>query len=237
MFGFLKPTPPAPPPPPPQRAGSRDALFGDIPLPRLLGMFKPEALTVEPWKTFQRASISMNSGDTQAAIQTLKSILETPQLESRVILQTWHALRSLGEKPPEPIEKQLLGVVVEVGMPKGLDLLAAYGDHGARYYNFSGAGIVWERPNDTLDDAIDEVLKKGSEVVSKIGPWKGVRPPAPTDGQARINLLTPSGLHFGEGTMDQLSKDPMGGAVLGSAISLMQRLIEISGKAPADAAK
>jgi hypothetical protein len=232
LFGFLKPTPP--PPLPPQRAGTRDALFGDIPLSRLLGMFRPEALSVEPWKTFQRANAAMNSGDAKAAIQALKSILETPQLESRVILQTWHALRSLGEKPPEPIEKQLLGVVVEVGMPKGLDLLATYADHRARYFNFSGAGIVWERLDDSLDDSIDDVLKKGSEVVSKIGPWKGVRPPAPTDGQARINLLTPSGLHFGEGTLDQLSKDPMGGAVLASAISLMQRLIEISGKAPAE---
>jgi hypothetical protein len=235
LFGFLKPAPPPPLPPP--RAGSRDALFGDIPLPRLLGMFRPEALSVDPWKTFQRANVAMNTGDAQAAVQTLKSILQTPQLESRVVLQTWHALRSLGEKPPEAIEKQLLGVVVEVGMPKGLDLLAAYADHRARYYNFSGAGIVWERPNDTLDGAIDDVLTKGSEVVGKIGPWRGVRPPAPGEGQARINLLTPSGLHFGEGTMDQLGKDPMGGAVLSAAISLMQRLIEISGKAPEAGAK
>jgi hypothetical protein len=232
LFGFLKHAPT--PPPPPQRAGTRDALFGDIPLPRLLGMFKPEALSVEPWKTLRRASTAMNSGDTQAAILALRSLLETPQLESRVILQAWHALRSLGEKPPEAIEKQLLGVVVEVGMPKGLDLLAAYADRRARYCNFSGATIVWERPNDTLDASIDEVLLKGTEVVSKIGPWKGVRPPAPRDGQARINLLTPSGLHFGEGTMDQLGKDPMGGAVLASAIGLMQRLIEISEKAPTD---
>jgi hypothetical protein len=235
LFGFLKPTPP--PPPPPQRAGTRDALFGDIPLPRLLGMFKPEALSIEPWKTLHRASNAMNSSDSQAAVQALRSLLETPQLESRVILQIWHALRSLGEKPPEAIQKQLLGVVVEVGMPKGLDLLAAYADHRARYCNYSGAGIVWERPNDTLDESIDDVLRKGSEVVSKIGPWRGVRPPAPGDGQARINLLTPSGLHFGEGTMDQLGKDPMGGAVLGAAISLMQRLIELSGKAPAEGAK
>jgi hypothetical protein len=235
LFGFLKPTPT--PPPPPQRAGTRDALFGDIPLPRLLGMFKPEALSVEPWKTLHRANSAMNSGDTQAAVQALRGLLETPQLESRVILQAWHALRSLGEKPPEPIQKQLLGVVVEVGMPKGLDLLATYADHRARYCNYSGAGIVWERPDDKLDEPIDDVLRKGSEVVSKIGPWRGVRPPAPSDGQARINLLTPSGLHFGEGTMDQLGKDPMGGAVLGSAISLMQRLIELSGRAPADPPK
>ncbi|HTW62213.1 MAG TPA: hypothetical protein VMD55_10440 [Terracidiphilus sp.] len=233
MFGSLKPASP----PPPQRTGARDALFGDIPLPRLLGMIRPEALSVEPWKTFQRAKISVDSGDAKAAIETLRRILETPQLESRLILQAWQTLRRLGETPPEPIAKQLLGVVVEVGMPKGLDLLAAYADYHARYCNFSGAGIVWERPNDTLDESIDEVLARGSAVVRMIGPWQGVRPPAPVEGQARINLLTPSGLHFGEGPMDILSKDPMGGAVLASAIRLMQRLIELSGKGPAEPAK
>jgi hypothetical protein len=233
LFGMLKPAPP----PPPQRAGVRDALFGDIPLPRLLGMMRPEAFSVEPWKTFERANISMSSGDTKAAVQALLSLLETPQLESRVVLQAWHTLRRLDQRPPEAIQKQLLGVVVEVGMPKGLDLLAAYADHHSRYYNFSGAGIVWERPNDTLDSSIDEVLTKGSAVVLMIGPWQEVRPPAPGAGQARINLLTPSGLHFGEGPLDILSKDPMGGAVLASAVRLMQKMIEVSGKGLVEPAK
>jgi hypothetical protein len=232
LFGFLKPAPP-----PPQRAGVRDVLFGDIPLARLLCMMKPEALQVEPWKTFRRAQTAVEAGETKTAIKALHSILETPNAESRVILQAWHALRELGEKPPETAEKQLLGVVVEVGMAKGLDLLAAYADHRARYYNYSGPGVVWEQPNDTMDGCIDEVLEKGSAVVRMIGPWQEARPPAPNAGHTRINLLTPSGLHFGEGPMDLLSKDPMGGAVLTSAIRLMQKLMEASGRAPADGLK
>jgi hypothetical protein len=225
LFGFLKPAPPPP------RTGARDALFGDIPLPRLLGMIKAEARSLEPWKTFQRASTAMGSGDALTAIQSLRGILQTPQVESRVVLQAWHALRALGEMPEEAAQKQLLGVVVEVGMPKGLDLLAAYADHRARYYNFSGTGIVWERPDGTMDGAIDAVLEKGAAVARMIGPWHGTRPPAPSNGQARINLLTPSGLHFGEGAMDLLSKDAMGGEVLASAVRLMQKLIDASGKA------
>jgi hypothetical protein len=230
LFGLRKTTPPP-------GVGARDVLFGDIPLPRLLGMVRPEVLRVEPWRTFQRARTAIESGDAKSGIQALRGILETPNTESRVILQTWHALRALGENPPEPVKKQLLGVVVEVGMPKGLDLLAAYADHRARYYNFGGSGVVWEQPNDAMNSSIDEVLEKGAAVVRKIGPWQGGRPAAPKVGYARINLLTPSGLHFGEGPMDLLSKDEMGGAVLESAMRLMQKLMETGGKGQAERPK
>jgi len=42
-------------------------------------------------------------------------------------------------------------------MNGGADLVVGYADHHARHYNYSGAAIVWERPNDTLDEAIDEL--------------------------------------------------------------------------------
>ena len=155
-----------------------------------------------------------------------------PQLESRMTLQTWHILRELGEHPPRELKKQVLGVVVEVGMPNGTDLVAGYADHRARYYNFSGAGVVWECPGNALNEAIDNLLKVGSLAVQAIGPWKGARPPAPVNGNARVNMLTRSGVHFGEGPMDALGKDPASGAILGSAMRLMQELIEISRTAP-----
>jgi hypothetical protein len=33
-------------------------------------------------------------------------------------------------------------------MPSEVDLLAAYADRTARYYNFSGASVVWDHPTD-----------------------------------------------------------------------------------------
>ena len=230
MFEFLKNQTP-------QRTGARDTLFGDIPTARLLGMIRPEALEVEPWKSFDRARTQSDGGDEGAAIQTLYRILETPRLESRLILQTWQALRELGEKPQGETEKRLIGVVIEVGLPRGLDLVAAYADHTARYYNFSGAGVVWERPNGILDGPIDDVLESGAKVVRQIGLWEKSRPAAPTTGDARINMLTASGLHFGEGPFEVLDRDQMAGPVLAAALNLMQRLIEISRPAPAQQAR
>src|SRR5262249_13764487 len=159
----------------------------------------------------------IESGDNQSATATLQKILETRDLESRHYLQAYHFLRALGVAPPREEEKRVLGVVVEVGMNCGTDLVAAYADHHARYYNYSGGGVVREGPNETLDEAIEEVLRAGGIVANAIGPWKEARPPAPADGNTRINLLTPSGLHFGEGPLDALAKDKLGGPVISAA--------------------
>ncbi|GAB2962493.1 hypothetical protein GCM10027048_33810 [Hymenobacter coalescens] len=91
----------------------------------------------------------------------------------------------------------MLGVVVEVGMEQGFDLVAAYADGTARYYNYSGAGVVWERPDDSLAAPVQALLAAGERVVGQIGPWEQPRPAAPPQGSARINMLTPAGLHFG----------------------------------------
>ena len=207
----------------------RDALFGDIPLSQLLSISQ-EILSMEPWASFAHVKELLDAQETQGATQSLRHILEMPQLESRQYLQAWHFLRDLGVNPPQETERELLGVVVEVGMPKGLDLVAAYPDHHARYYNFSGAGVVWERPNEVLDAAIDDLLQVGRSTVDLIGVWKNDRLAAPPNGQARVNLLTPGGLRFGQGPLNILGNDRLGGPVLASAFRLMQELIKLTKK-------
>jgi hypothetical protein len=217
MFGFKPKQPVAP------ESGLRDALFADAPLSQFVNL-SPQALSCEPGASLGRAQRSLDQGDSKSAIQILHQIQATPQMESRVRLQAWHVLRELGVEPTSEEAKQVLGVVVEVGMRKGTDLVAGYADHRARYWNFSGAGIVWERPNDSLDGLIDDLLKKGSSVVQRIGPWKEPRPAAPPNGVARLNFLTPSGLHFGQGPINAIAADQMGGPVLSSAFQLMKAM-------------
>ncbi len=110
-------------------------------------------------------------------------------------------------------------------MAKGLDIVAAYPDHSARYYNFSGKSIIWEHPDDSLDDKIDALMAASARVVAQIGPWDKPRPPAPPQDQVRLCFLTPSGLHFGQAPMNAMSKDPIGGPVFYLAGGLMQALI------------
>lgn len=209
----------------------RNTLFGDVPLPELVKAH-PKVSLSEPWASFQRARDLKEKGDLEGAKQVLRSILEMPDLETRVFLQAWHTLRELGDSPPHAKGKEVLGVVVEVGMPKGLDLVAAYRDHRARYFNYSGAGVLWEHRDESLDGLIDELLQAGTVVAQAIGPWKQPRPPEPKNGNARINLLTPSGIHLGQGPVEALNQDPMGGPILSAAFGLMKRLVELAKREP-----
>lgn len=209
----------------------RNTLFGDVPLAELVRAH-PKVQLGEPWASFQRARDLKDTGELDAARHAVHQILKMPQIETRVALQAWHTLRELGEIPPQGLEKEVLGVVVEVGMPKGLDLVAAYRDHRARYFNYSGAGVLWERRDDSLDGLIDELLQAGTIVAQAIGPWTQPKPPEPKNGIARINLLTPSGIHLGQGPVDALNQDAMGGPILSAAFGLMKRLVELTKRQP-----
>lgn len=207
-----------------QQPTIRDILFGDVPFSEWPKESSTE-LHDEPWLSFVQARAQLNAGDKEGSKQTLLRILAMPDLESRHYLQAWHFLRELGEQPSTEEAKRLYGVVVEVALHDGLDIVAAYADHTARYFNYSGSAVVWERPDNSLDKAVDSLLEAGRVVAEKIGPWEEARPSAPPEGQVRISLLVPSGLHFGQGPFDALARDLMGGPVIASATQLMQELI------------
>ncbi len=221
MFNWLKAKPA------PAKADIRDTLFGDIPMTEFLALGASASAT-EPWSSFNQAKQLLDSNDKQATIETLLGVLAFPNLESRFYIQTWHFLRDLGVTPSTEQRKQLLGVVIEVGMKHGVDLIAAYPEHSARYYNYSGSGVVWDRPNPSVDLFIEDLLKSGTVVLQAIGPWEGSRPAAPTNGKARINILSPAGLSFGEGPLATLSKDRLSGPVIAAAMRLMMELMRIS---------
>jgi len=207
----------------PPRMDLRDTLFGDNPIDQWTGN---GAVSQEfPWNAFVLARARMKHGDRDNAVRNWREVVNHPGLEPRHYLQAWNFLRQNGEQPTADIARKVLGVVVEVGMPRGLDLLAAYPDHSARYYNYSGSGVVWEHPDHSIDDKIDALLAASARVVSQIGPWNQPRPPAPPVDHVRLCFLTPSGLHFGQAHLDVMSKDPIGNEVLYLASELMQALI------------
>jgi len=216
FFGKKKSTPLA-------ATSIRDTLFGDMPLDQWPN--GGEASDELPWGVFVQARQRLAAGDKAGAIACWRRIIDDPSQEPRSHLQAWHFLGQQGQQPAPDQAKQLLGVVIEVGMPDGLDLLAAYPDHTARYYNYSGSGIVWEHPDASLDSAIDQLLEVSRQVLAKIGPWDKPRPAAPGKDHVRMSFLTPSGLHFGQGPMDVLSRDPMGGPIIHFGAALMSALI------------
>ena len=218
MFDIFKKKPETP------QFTARDFLFGDMPFSEWPNATSKQEKH-EPWRSFATAREQLTGGDKTSSISTLRKILAMPNLESRHYLQAWHFLRELGETPTETEAQQLYGVVVEVALRNGLDMVAAYSDGTARYFNYSGAAIIWERPDNSLDPSVHALLGVGQKVLREIGPWEGQRPPEPPQDQVRINLLAPAGLHFGQGSFEQLERDSMGGPMIGAATRLMQDLI------------
>ncbi len=203
---------------------ARELLFGDVALPDWTPRNGDDA-GAEPWLSFAAARAALASGDPATATTLLRQVADAPDLEPRHTLQAWHVLRQLGINPEAGIAKRVLGVVLEVQLDGGLDTLAAYADHTARYFNHGGNVIVWDAPEAAIGRLIDELLRAGQQVADRIGPWEGPRRPAPPTGSIRLNLLTPSGLHFGEGPFSVLSADPMGGPLIHAGTNLMQALI------------
>lgn len=151
----------------------------------------------------------------------LLKIATDATLETRMRLLAYHLIRANGY----PVEqKELLAVIVEVGMDEGLDVLAAYQDGTARYINYTGKMIIWDAPDQTSTEIIRQLFNDSKIIVGKIGPWTAPRRPFPGKGTVRISFLVSDGLYFGEGPINVLFSDPLAAPALSSATALMQYL-------------
>jgi len=202
----------------------RELLFGDLPIRRWAG-----SGTGDPWVSFAHAVDLCEAGNSATARQQYYSILAIPHLETRHYLQAWEGLRALGEVPRPSVARHIYGVVLDVPMDESWDTLAAYADYSCRYLNHSGRAIIWDHPSDALDPFVDRLLQAGRSLVSLIEPWPHPRPPL-SPGMARISLLCPGGLHFGEGPLGTLLEDPTAAPVLEAGTALLRALVSFGGR-------
>lgn len=155
---------------------------------------------------------------TPVDIDGLYRIIQDEETESRVKILAYNAIRSNGE----PIgDKELLGVIVEVGLEDGLDALASYKDGSGRYINYTGKMIISDAPDEVLKDITAQLFRDSMSIVGRIGPWDGARKPYPVKGNVRISFLVSDGLYFGEGPINVLFNDAMAAPALSSATALM----------------
>jgi hypothetical protein len=204
----------------------RDTLLGDVPIPE----WPKENIDGIPWSLFVEArNHILKKQDYQAAGQLYKKITEMPGLESRHYLQAWHFLRKLKFGIPPEIDSKVFGFLMDVTLEKGTEFIAAYADHRARYFNYTGSGIVWEAPDTSLDAQIDTLLA-ACEVVSKQLPALTLeqgRPVIPTHRDAvQINILTAGGIRHGMGTFEGWAQTPTGGPIVAAATALMKSMVD-----------
>jgi hypothetical protein len=215
-------------PVPPARNPVKEVLFGDLPLDQWPRSDAPSRDF--PWSNFVNAREDLKSGRAPQAIALWQQVLSTPDLEPLQYVQAWHFLRQNGVNPSSEDAKKVFGVIVEIGS-SGV-LVAAYSDRQARMYSDSGNGVVWLRPDGSLDSIIDALFEIAAQVVLRLGPWDKSRLAMPSGDIVRISFLTPSGLHFGQGPSKAFSEDPLAGPVLKGSSALMRALIQKSENKP-----
>jgi len=165
-----------------------------------------------PWNILFSPS-SVNPG--------LQTIIDDAAVETRARMLAYNMLRQSGCSSSK---KELLAVIVEVGLDDGLDVLAAFKDGTARYINQSGKMIIWEAASDEAGTLIKELFASSIPVIQQIGPWNNARRPHPETGMARISFLVSDGLYFGEAPMNALFDHPLAKPALLAATALMQFL-------------
>ena len=155
----------------------------------------------------------------------LQKVIEDKNSDPRIRILAYNRQLASGHKSTK---KEILAVIVEVGLENGLDVLAAFNNGKARYINQTGKILIWETTDETSNKLTNELFLKSQDIVNKIGAWDKPRRPYPTKGNVRITFLVSDGLYFGEGPISVLFKDPLASPALLKATELMKYMTEKS---------
>jgi hypothetical protein len=167
-----------------------------------------------PFQTIADAAKLVEAGKREDAIAGLRRVLDMPELETRIVLWTWSALRELGERPDPKFAFQVIGTVIEVPSGGGYDTLAGYMDGSARYLNFSGRAIFWDARDETVRALCQAFIDSTIPLSARAKPRTSLA--LPKRG-AQVTLLTRSGIFV-------ISNPP--DSVVGPATALMLELIK-----------
>ena len=137
----------------------------------------------------------------------------------------YNLLREKGESVTPGI---LLGVVVEVALEEGRDVLAAFSDGSVRYINRTESLGFFEGNPRQIEEQVQMLLEVSQSFVQEIGPWTEPRLPPPPAGEVRITFLVSDGLYFGEGPYDLLRNGEMGWLVITAAEALLQAVVQLN---------
>lgn len=140
-------------------------------------------------------------------------------IDGRMRAYAYNRLAALGARPSA---RSLLGVVVEVPLDGGLDVLSVFRHGGVRYLNPAGKLAIFDGDNTPVAPMARALLAVAEPVMDRIGPWNQQRLPPPMAGNVGITFLVSDGLYFGEGPFAVLRRDPMAGPILAHATQMLR---------------
>jgi hypothetical protein len=152
-------------------------------------------------------------------IAALVAIANDPAQESAARSFAFSRLREL--KQPVP-EKLLLGTVIEVRMPEGLDTLAVYADGRVRYLHHSGKASAFEPVPSGWMPKVRRLMNASQAAVERTGPWEQLRLAPPDKGAIRMSFLVSDGLYFGQGPMGVMERDALAQPIIAAGLDLLK---------------
>lgn len=184
-----------------------DLLFCDD-----LAAFAPKLGSMAaPWQTALFAA--------HPDVAEIEALAQDTKAESRVRALAYFWLRTHGHPVPKRV---LLGVVVELPLDDGLDVLAAYADGGVRYINHAGPIAVVEPGGlPAATQTVANLMEKAKPVVETIGPSDEPRRAPPEKPNLRMTFIVSDGLYFGEGPLKVMQVDALAGPVFQEATELL----------------
>lgn len=169
-------------------------------------------------------------GDGQDPVR-VDELAKDDRAESRVRALAFNWLCMHGRETPKGL---VLGVIIEVPLDHGLDVLAAYADGSVRYINQTGKMAIIE-PG-ALPDASRQakrLVELAKPVVAQIGPWEKARLPPPAKPNIRLTFIVSDGLYFGEGPFQVMQHDAAAGPLIQQGSQLLQQVADKANVMPA----
>ncbi len=150
-------------------------------------------------------------------------LAEDPAAESRVRALAYSWLRGHGRETQKGV---VLGIVMEVPLELGLDVLAAYADGSVRYINQTGKVTIIE-PGSLAGagEQARRLIDLARPVVAQIGPWDKARLPPPAKPKVRLSFVVSDGLYFGEGAFEVMQGNALAGPLLAQGARLLSHIV------------
>jgi len=191
----------------------------------------PEKNSADPFRILALSFAQQRLGMIEESKQTLRQLAGRDDVESRIRLWAWKALRNMGEQPDADTMHRVLGVILEVQLPEknGVDTLAAYSDGRVRYVNYSGKIIVSEKVEGGIPELAKRVVRT-AQTIARDFPIEQRRLPV-KENNIRISLLTYGGVRALEDSAIRIKqKTSIMSSIYIVATDLLESLLAAYGK-------
>jgi hypothetical protein len=129
-------------------------------------------------------------------------------------------------------ESRVLGVVVEIGLPGDVIMIAGYANGDARLFRESGGGVVGDLYQfQGIADAARALCQVGQSVIGQLKS-EGSPPPSPATDMVRVSVLTMEQFYSREVSGPEIVQrgHPLGGVFMASN-NLFEELNKLEGQA------